>query len=172
MAYKENCTEKLYTLVMIRKDGNILLGLKKRGFGVGKWNGFGGKLHDGETITEAAERELEEECGLRCKGLNPVGILRFEFENEPLIMCVHVFTTSDFTGDLKETDEMAPKWFCETDIPYQEMWPDDKFWLPVLLKGECFEGYFLYRGEDTIVDYNLKSWNGGPTTWSVAAGKS
>ena len=39
----------------------LLLGLKKRGFGQGKWNGFGGKLDEGETPRQAAIREMKEE---------------------------------------------------------------------------------------------------------------
>ena len=39
----------------------MLLGMKKRGFGTGKWNGFGGKVEVGETVADAAQRELEEE---------------------------------------------------------------------------------------------------------------
>ncbi len=34
----------------------MLLGLKKRGFGAGKWNGFGGKVNPGEDIVDAALR--------------------------------------------------------------------------------------------------------------------
>lgn len=48
----------------IRKDGRILLGHKRRGMGAGKWNGFGGKREDGETMRECAARELFEESGL------------------------------------------------------------------------------------------------------------
>lgn len=47
---------KLYTLALIRSNSNILLGMKKRGFGVGRWNGFGGKVHSNETVLEAAKR--------------------------------------------------------------------------------------------------------------------
>ena len=35
---------KLLTLVFLREGRRVLLGMKKRGFGVGKWNGFGGKV--------------------------------------------------------------------------------------------------------------------------------
>ena len=55
---------KVLTLVLLREENRVLLGMKKRGFGVGKWNGFGGKLEPGETVVEAAARELEEESGL------------------------------------------------------------------------------------------------------------
>ena len=47
---------KLYTSVFILNEANVLLGMKKRGFGVGRWNGFGGKVDADETILEAAKR--------------------------------------------------------------------------------------------------------------------
>ena len=55
---------KVLTLVLLREGTKVLLGMKKRGFGVGKWNGFGGKVEAGETVVEAAAREVNEECGL------------------------------------------------------------------------------------------------------------
>ena len=50
--------KRVDTLVMItdRVKNQILLGMKKRGFGSGKWNGFGGKVEPNETIEEAAKR--------------------------------------------------------------------------------------------------------------------
>ena len=53
--------------------------MKKRGFGEGRWNGFGGKLHEGETCEEAALRELEEESGLKATSVEKVGELHFSF---------------------------------------------------------------------------------------------
>ena len=47
---------KRYTSVFVLTDGNVLLGMKKRGFGVGRWNGFGGKVHSDETVLEGAKR--------------------------------------------------------------------------------------------------------------------
>ena len=38
--------------------------MKKRGFGAGRWNGFGGKVAPAETIEDAARRELLEEAGV------------------------------------------------------------------------------------------------------------
>ena len=49
---------------MVFKQEEILLGMKKRGFGVGRWNGFGGKLDGNETIEEGAIRELKQKHGL------------------------------------------------------------------------------------------------------------
>ena len=49
---------KLLTLAFVCRDREILLGFKKRGFGAGRWNGFGGKVENGETIEEGAKRYL------------------------------------------------------------------------------------------------------------------
>ncbi|KAI5229436.1 7,8-Dihydro-8-Oxoguanine Triphosphatase, partial [Manis pentadactyla] len=48
-------TSKLYTLVLVLQPQRVLLSMKKRGFGAGRWNGFGGKVQDKETIKEGAK---------------------------------------------------------------------------------------------------------------------
>ncbi len=52
----ERPPNKLFTLLFVLRPGQVLLGMKKRGFGKGRWNGFGGKVHKGESIEEAAIR--------------------------------------------------------------------------------------------------------------------
>ncbi len=52
-------------LVLSQEKKEILLGMKKRGFGKGKWNGFGGKVSQNESVLEGAQRELQEEAGIR-----------------------------------------------------------------------------------------------------------
>lgn len=49
---------KQLTLVFVIEKSRILLGFKKRGFGVGRWNGFGGKVEKQESIEEAAKRRV------------------------------------------------------------------------------------------------------------------
>ncbi len=51
--------------------------------------------------------------------------------------------------------EMKPKWYSLKEIPYSEMWSDDKHWLPLLLKGLRFCGYFKFEGQTTITDFVL-----------------
>jgi len=122
-----------------------LLGMKKRRFGTGKWNGFGGKLHVGETIEKALVREIKEEIGIVAKrsDLNKVGDLRFKFKDGTKIK-VHVFTLAAWSGEPKESEEMAPKWFHVNDIPFHAMWPDDKHWLPLVLSGKKVEAVFHF----------------------------
>lgn len=150
--------KKLYTLVFVRKENEVLLGYKKRGFGMNKWNGFGGKVEANETILEAAARELKEEC---CLNVNTVDLkniahLEFTFEGEPILMDVRVFSTNIFEGIPQETEEMLPKWFKIENIPFHDMWPDDVLWFPYMTKGKMFYGNFHYKGFDKILNYNIK----------------
>ncbi|CAG4992395.1 unnamed protein product [Colias eurytheme] len=150
--------KKVFTLVFLRKDSEILLGFKKRGFGVNKWNGFGGKLEPNESIVEAAARELKEECcvDVRTGDLKNIAHLEFTFEGEPTLMDVRVFSTDIFQGIPQETDEMRPKWFHCDQVPFDDMWPDDRIWFPYMLKGILFYGKFHYKGLDTILNYNIE----------------
>ncbi|GBP56612.1 7,8-dihydro-8-oxoguanine triphosphatase [Eumeta japonica] len=153
--------KKLYTLVFLFEENNVLLGLKKRGFGYNKWNGFGGKIEQNESIVEAAVRELKEECCVAVKheNLKNVGRLEFTFEGEPIVMDVRVFSAKVFQGTPRETEEMTPKWYKYDDIPFDNMWPDDKIWFPYMLSGNLFYGKFNYRGFDTIISYDIKKFD-------------
>lgn len=145
------------TLCLIVKDGRILLGMKKRGFGVGRWNGFGGKLHDGESIEDATLRETFEECGVTVQTMEKVGIHEFEFEKERgEILEVHVFRADTFSGEPTETEEMRPQWFTIDAIPYDEMWPDDIHWMPVFLARRKFRTKFLFGENDTVLENHVE----------------
>ncbi|MEK9194510.1 MAG: 8-oxo-dGTP diphosphatase [Patescibacteria group bacterium] len=147
---------KLLTLCLVHNHPQILLGMKKRGFGAGRWNGFGGKVEEGEEIHDAAKRELVEEAGIDVKDVRRVGVLDFSWVEKPEdILEVHVFRGKDFTGEPKESEEMKPQWFDISEIPYGEMWPDDKHWLPLFLAGKNFRGKFLFGEEDKILEYSL-----------------
>ena len=143
------------TLCILIRDGKISLGMKKRGFAVGKWNGYGGKLHQGETIKGAALRELQEESGIVTDRIEKVGIIDFETEGNSEIYEVHVFKLENFTGEPVETEEMRPQWFDYDKIPFDNMWPDDKYWFPLLLSGKKFRGKFLFGKNDTILNQEL-----------------
>lgn len=133
--------------------------MKKRGFGVGKWNGVGGKIDkekgDKDIIT-AAIRETKEEIGIKINDLEKVALLRFRFPYKiDWNQDVHVFLAKKWQGRPKESEEMSPKWFKTSEIPYQEMWDDDKVWLPHVLKGKKVEAGFLFREGEIIDKYHL-----------------
>lgn len=144
---------KILTLCLATKEDRILLGMKKRGFGAGRWNGFGGKVEPGETIEEGARRETLEECGVTIIAMEKVGIHEFEFTNKRGdILEVHVFRIDAWTGEPQETEEMRPQWFTTDAIPYDAMWPDDIHWLPVFLAGKKFRTKFLFGEGDSVLE--------------------
>ncbi|PRP80004.1 hydrolase [Planoprotostelium fungivorum] len=85
----------------------IMLAMKKRGFGIGKWNGVGGKVEERETIIEAVMRETKEECGLiiRERSLAFRGVLEFIYRDHPSWdnKCF-VYTAHEWEGEPQETE--------------------------------------------------------------------
>src|SRR4051812_23340605 len=73
------------TLCLLIKGDEVLLAMKKRGFGAGKWNGIGGKVNEGESIEAAAVREAEEEIGVKIdiKDLEYTATTNFFFKDKP-----------------------------------------------------------------------------------------
>ena len=150
-------TRKILTLCLVHEPSRVLLGMKKRGFGAGRWNGFGGKLQAGESVEEAAKREMLEESGVVVKDLAKMGILDFEFStNRGEILEVHIFRVGGYEGEPTESEEMKPAWFHLDEIPFAEMWPDDIHWFPLFLKGVQFKGRFLFGEGDSILEKELQ----------------
>ncbi len=152
--------KKIMTVVLFHDEKNqkILLGLKKKGFGEGRWNGFGGKVEDGETISKSARRELFEEAGILAGELEKVGLINFKFTDEvEETLEVHFFRVLNFYGTPRETDEMRPEWFDVDSIPYGKMWVDDKYWMPLFLDGKKFKGDILFKNQDTILKNNIRA---------------
>lgn len=147
---------KVFTLSFIKKDGSILLGMKKRGFGEGKWNGFGGKVEEDESVEVAAKREFEEECGLVVSRIKEVGVIDFIFLDSGKELEVHIFNVENWDGELIETEEMMPKWFDYNNIPFEEMWLDDHYWFSLFLNDKKFKGKFIFENQDKINNYELK----------------
>lgn len=141
------------TLLFVVRGDEILLIRKKRGLGAGKINGPGGRLEPGETPAQAAVREVQEEVGVTPTGLRERGELKFQFVDGYSIH-VHVFTATECEGDLVETDEAIPLWTPLDQIPYDEMWADDRLWIPLMLRGERFSGRFIFDG-DAMLDHEI-----------------
>ena len=136
-------------LCFVIRGGQILLIRKKRGLGAGKINGPGGRIEKGETALQAAIRETQEEIGVTPTGLEHVGELFFEFL-DGYKLHVAVFCATGCVGKLRETDEADPIWTNIESIPYEQMWQDDRYWLPLLLQRKTFRGYFLFDRETLI----------------------
>lgn len=108
-------------------------------------------------------REMSEEAGVcvRLEDLERVGHLTFLFPYKPeWEQVVHVFAARTWSGVPQESDEMAPAWFGVDEIPYEQMWDDDIYWLPRVLAGECVRATFVYRADNQSVErFEITDWN-------------
>ncbi len=141
---------RILTLTMFVRDREILLAMKKRGFGAGNWNGYGGKLEQGESVEDGAIREILEESGVRVRkeDLEHLGTLDFYFTDKPEWdqRCM-VYRAKAWEGEPVETEEMRPKWFSFDEMPYGEMWKGDDVWFPYFLRGDTFSGEIHFSDE-------------------------
>lgn len=116
----------------------VLLGRKKRGFGIGYVVGLGGKFEPGETAEEAVVREIREEAGVEVApgDLDRRGDLNYVFPSRPAwSQRSTVFVVRKWAGDPVPSDELDPVWFDVASLPVDEMWHDARFWLPGVLAG-------------------------------------
>jgi len=134
------------SLLFVYQNETVLLIRKKRGLGAGKINGPGGKQEAQESIMECAIREVQEELRITPTEVQPRGELRFSFL-DGYKMHVHLFVASDFTGTPTETDEAVPLWFGIDELPFDEMWADDRIWLRRVLNGDYVVGTFTFDGD-------------------------
>jgi len=154
----------LCILIRQNKDEDeVLLAMKKRGFGVGKWNGVGGKIDPAKgdrNVVDATIRESEEEIGVKISGLEKVAILKFRFpyisKEEKWDQDVHVFLAKLWQGEPVESEEMLPQWFKIKEIPFDKMWDDDRIWLPQVLAGKKLKADFIFKKGEIIDEHKVE----------------
>ena len=134
------------TLVFVFRGENVLLIRKLRGLGAGKVNGPGGRIEPGETAIACAKREVQEELCVTPQNLEQRGELRFQFVDG---YSIHgfVFVADDCIGEPTATEEAEPLWTHRAALPFDQMWADDRLWLPHLVAAKRFRGRFLFAGD-------------------------
>ena len=131
------------TLLFVRMDGMVLLIRKLKGMGAGLVNAPGGRVDPGESPAQGAVRETVEELRITPSGIREAGVLNFQFTNGYSLRC-HVFTASAYDGIPSETPEAIPLWIDEREMPYGQMWADDRLWYPLVIENRFFDGRFLF----------------------------
>ncbi|MHB8566475.1 MAG: 8-oxo-dGTP diphosphatase [Nitrososphaerales archaeon] len=146
--------------VQRRSDRKYLLLHKAKGkFGEGFWNAPGGKIELAETPERAAVREIFEETGLILSDLEKFGELEFYFgeEKKKPDWTAVVFKTSTFKGELRKSEEGILRWFKAENFPLDQMWEDDRYWLPLLFRGVRFNGSFRFTSDSKkIISHEIK----------------
>lgn len=145
------------TLLLLRRENEILLAMKKRGFGEGKFNGVGGKLEPNETPEMAMIREAQEEISVTPIEYTKVGIMEFleYFKGSKENIIFHLFVATAWDGEPQESDEMKPQWFDIDKIPYNQMFADDKYWMPYILEGKKINGFFEFDENWNMLSHKI-----------------
>lgn len=142
--------KKIVNLALIFDNEKVLLAMKKRRYGAGKWNGYGGKLEPGETVEESLVREVREESGLRVKDFDKIGLVTYVSDVEDDPMEVHVYKIIKYEGEPVETEEMTPKWFKYSEIPFDDMWLGDRELFPLFYGGKKIVANYHFIDDDNI----------------------
>lgn len=137
---------EIAVLCFVFRGEEVLLIEKLRGLGAGKVNGPGGRLEDGETPEQAAVRELQEEISVTPDKLSKLGNVKFAFVTGYHLEC-WIFRADEHVGVPTESAEAIPFWNRIDSVPFERMWEDDKYWFPYLVRGEPFEGRFIFDGD-------------------------
>jgi 8-oxo-dGTP diphosphatase len=144
---------KVATLALIKQDGKVLLGEKKKGeIGTGILSGPGGKLDAGETLIECVIRETFEEYGIQLlkEDIRQIARITFYASGEP-DFDVHIYHAGRFEGVLMETpDVKTPEWFPLETLPLSRMYDGDRHWFEKALGSEpfCANVYYKERAKE------------------------
>lgn len=142
------------TLCYIEKDGKYLMlhRIKKQNdLNQDKWIGIGGKFEDRESPEQCVRREVLEETGLALNACNYRGIITFVSDKWPTEY-MHLFTSSDFIGGIKECDEGVLEWVDKQKIYSLPLWQGDKIFLKLIENPDTpfFSLRLEYKG-DTLI---------------------
>ena len=131
---------------------------KKNDVNQDKWIGVGGKFEEGESPEDCLRREVREETGLELKSWRYCGIVTFTCEGwEGEYM--HLFTSDDFTGELKTCEEGDLQWVSREFLDALPKWEGDKIFLKLMWENAPFFSLKLCYEKDKLVQAAL---NGKP----------
>ena len=113
-----------------------------------KWIGVGGKLEEGESPEECVLREVREETGLWLKKYRYRAFITF-VSNQWGTEYMHLFTATEYEGEIKECDEGNLEWVPKTQIEQLNLWEGDKIFLELLQKENepFFSLKLIYEGD-------------------------
>lgn len=139
------------TLCYIEKDRKYLMLLRNKkqvDENKGKWIGVGGHFEEGESPEECLLREVTEETGLTLTSFQFRGIVTF-ISDEWGTEYMHLFTATEFFGELKECNEGKLCWIDKSEVMNLNLWEGDRVFLKLLLERDTFFSLKLsYKGDE------------------------
>lgn len=157
-----NITYTSAVVCYLKQNDEVLLGLRKKvslGLGENLIAGIGGKVGDNpeikdETFSEALIRECREEIGIKITSFEEMGKVRFIFPHKPKWnQVVKVYVVSKWEGIPQETEAIKPLWYKIDELPKEQMWDDNSYWVPKVLSGEKINIVFLYGEDNKVKEY-------------------
>ena len=140
------------------KNGTLLLIKGEEGINKGKWNAPSGELASSEKPEKAAMRHAFQQTGLYVNKVVRHGTIRLFLNGKvEYDYKMHVYSTKLFSGDLKPNIKGEARWFNANDLPFYEMWADDKYWVNLVLEGKKFDAdFFLDEKNENVVKYQIR----------------
>ena len=146
---------------LIDEDNNkILLGRKKYGEAKDKVNGFGGKVEESDTtITDALIREFYEETSAKVIDPELRSIINFHnidtSTNTNELWRAYVYIATKWDGEPKESNEMTVEWIDKNQVPFDQMWENDRLWFNIIMSGKQTE-IDLIEEDKKLTEFSVK----------------
>lgn len=102
-------------------------------------------------------RETKEEIGIVPTIYKKQGEIVFDeyMKGERSLVVMSIFVAKDFEGEPIESEEMRPEWFDLDKVPFDKMFPDDKFWFPHILDEKFVRGKFVFDENFKLISYSV-----------------
>lgn len=148
------------TLCYIERDGCYLMlhrVKKKKDVNRDKWIGVGGGFEEGESPLDCVIREAYEETGLKLADPRFRGIVTFCYTDgsEAVTEHMHLFTCTDFDGELRRCDEGDLEWVPIEEVGKLPIWEGDRIFLELLRTEPRFFLLKLEYEGDRLVNHVL-----------------
>lgn len=95
--------------VLIKKEGKLLVGRRRKSWGYGTWQMPGGHLEFGESFEDCAKRETKEEAGVEISNIRFLTVTNDFFPDEKRHY-ITIWMVADWTGGRERNSSEGHSW--------------------------------------------------------------